>query len=257
MSHFKERLWRELVREHGAHLEQTRRPPPRRSRRPQLLVGSTVGLVAAGTAAALVLSAASSSPAFAVARNHDGTVTVKIWRAAGIAGANNKLRALGVRAQVVQVSVKCAASSVTAQRFHPTAGRGLAQARIDPRAIPAGRTLVITSWQEKKGRQVALAQNFVARAQSVRAPRNWSAAGCGPPPCGPPPSGNSDSAQKALKVVPQTTANSRKSRQTSQRLGGAGLRPAQSRIVTVPITCGGAGAPKGTPAPSGKQRQLR
>jgi hypothetical protein len=73
-----------------AHLERMTWPPDKRSRltRPQLLVSSTVGLAGVGTALALALSAASSSPAFAVTRNADGTITVRITRIAGIAGAN-------------------------------------------------------------------------------------------------------------------------------------------------------------------------
>ena len=56
-----------------------------------------LGLAGLGTALVLVLSAASTSPAFAVSRNHDGTVTISIKRSSGVAGANARLNQLGIR----------------------------------------------------------------------------------------------------------------------------------------------------------------
>jgi hypothetical protein len=52
--------------------------------------------VAASAAAVMLgLSAAASPPAFAVTRHHDGSVSVKINRRSGVAGANRKLAAMG------------------------------------------------------------------------------------------------------------------------------------------------------------------
>ena len=80
MSKFEDRLWRELVRRHGADLAQMTRPGSKRAQRarPRLLAGTSVALAGVLSAVALVLSAASSPPAFAVNRNPDGTVTVAI-----------------------------------------------------------------------------------------------------------------------------------------------------------------------------------
>ncbi|HEY5318283.1 MAG TPA: hypothetical protein VIJ20_09895 [Solirubrobacteraceae bacterium] len=158
MSKFTDRLWRELERGHGAELEQMSRPAPKRRRRPQLLLGSTVALAGVGTTLALVLGAASSSPAFAVTRNHDGTITVRIMRTSGIAGANARLAALGVRARAVPVLAGCSAPTLTPVRLgslrdqavvarallaaRQAARKGVLNARIDPRKIPAGRVLV-------------------------------------------------------------------------------------------------------------------
>ncbi len=74
MSKFEDRLWREIVRKHGADLaEMTRSASKQAPRaRPRVLAGTSVGLAVAGVAAALVLSAANSPPAFAVSRNADG-----------------------------------------------------------------------------------------------------------------------------------------------------------------------------------------
>ena len=88
MSEFEDNLWLSVVREHRDELARTGgtvhkhgRPP-----RPQLLAGTTVGLAAMATAAALLLGASTSSPAFAVTRNPDGTVTVDLMKLSGIAG---------------------------------------------------------------------------------------------------------------------------------------------------------------------------
>lgn len=156
MSKFEDRLWMELVREHGCDLAQIRKPARRGPRRPRprLLVGTTLGLAGMGTILALALGAASSSPAFAVTRNPDGTVTVWVTRVGGIAGANARLAALGVRAKAVQVTAGCTAArgSWVARRPKPprVAARGrlqrlIVKARFDPKQIPAGHTLVLAA----------------------------------------------------------------------------------------------------------------
>ena len=90
MSRFEDHLWREVERQHGPDLEPAGRPPARHSRLgPRILAaGGILGVAGVGTAVALVLGAASASPAFAVTRNHDGTVTVWVKRSSGIAEAN-------------------------------------------------------------------------------------------------------------------------------------------------------------------------
>ncbi len=84
MSRFKDRLWSDLVRAHGADLSQLPLPPARSRRRPRMVVGTGLGLAAAGTAAALLVGTAGTSPAFAVTKNNDGSITVSIRRFAGI-----------------------------------------------------------------------------------------------------------------------------------------------------------------------------
>ena len=158
MSKFEDRLWRDLVRKHGADLAQIARPaakPPRRAR-PRLLAGTSIGLAVAGTAAALVLSAASSPPAFAVNRNSDGTWTVSIQKLAAVHGANAKLAALGIRARLVVVasgcSVKALPPAAVAAMQLAKAGSGraapqVAVARLDPRKIPPGKIQVIPAYR--------------------------------------------------------------------------------------------------------------
>ena len=153
MSKFKERLWRDLMREHRSELAQIDRPAAGRARyaRPRLLAGTTVGFAVIATAIVLFLSAASTPAAFAVSGNSDGTVSVVLRRFAGIRGANQRLAALGIRAKVVAVSAGCRAALPpaalanirTPDQVLIHAGR---QTRFDPRRIPPGRMVVIMTW---------------------------------------------------------------------------------------------------------------
>ena len=180
MSKFEDSLWRDLVDRHGSDLEQMAATPeggggpPRR----RLLAGTSLGLAGAGTAAVLIVSAASSAPAFAVSRNADGTVTVLIRRIEGISGANERLHKLGIRVQAVQVAAGCsnippalalvhAAASGKVQVIRPGAierfwrkGNVIVTAKINPGKIPAGRTIVLpaaASFAGKPARVITVA----------------------------------------------------------------------------------------------------
>jgi hypothetical protein len=146
MSEFEDHLWREFVREHGADLAQISRPAAKHNRQARLglVAGAGLGLAGAGTTLALVLGAATTPPAFAVTSNHDGTVTVSVTGDSGIAGANAKMRRLGIRAQVVtQVQANCYPYTPVGA---PAPSHGIANAHwtINPRTVPVGRTLELT-----------------------------------------------------------------------------------------------------------------
>jgi hypothetical protein len=158
MGEFEDRLWRELEQRHGSDLAGLpAHTGPRRVPRPRLLAGTSLGLAGTGAALALVLSAGSAAPAFAVTRNHDGTVNVVIRRADAIAAANARLSALGIHAQAVQVTSACGTAIVSKQvipsgnvavkqvPIAAQARKALISARINPGKIPAGRTLVIAA----------------------------------------------------------------------------------------------------------------
>ncbi len=153
MSEFEDNLWLEVVREHGGELARAGRPvrKHRRATRPQLLAGTTVSLAAIATAVAWLLGASTSPPAFAVTRNPDGTVTVNLMRPSGIAGANEKLAAMGVRAQIAARS-KSAPKLVCAGGTAPTI-------TFDPATIPKRQALVITPGQPNAGNATALKAN--------------------------------------------------------------------------------------------------
>jgi hypothetical protein len=148
MSEFEDNLWLEVVREHADELARIGRPAPRRASRPQLLAGTTVGVAAMATAAVLVLGASTSPPAFAVSRNPDGTVTVNLMHSSGIAGANAKLAAMGVRAQIEQPA-KTPPKLVCPGGTTPTI-------TFDPASIPSGEEVVITSGQPGAGTAAGL-----------------------------------------------------------------------------------------------------
>lgn len=191
MSRFSDRLWRDLVREHGpdlAQMESLSKAGHRRRARPRVLAGTGMGVAVIATAAVLILGAASSSPAFAVTRNHDGSYSVRVETWTAIPAANRLLRGMGVPAQVVAVSTACGTVSQTLRLTRAGSGTPAAlirarllarQARIDPRRIPAGKKLMITAW--RVGRQVrVMAATVVSVAPACMTPP--CAVGIVPPP---------------------------------------------------------------------------
>ena len=113
MTKFTDHLWRDLAREHGPALALADRPEPGRApllRRPRVLAGSTLGLAGVGTALVLVLGAASSTPAYAVTTNGDGSVLVTINQNSALPQANAKLTAMGIHEQVTTYMASGAAA---------------------------------------------------------------------------------------------------------------------------------------------------
>jgi hypothetical protein len=108
MTKFEDQLFGQLMTEHGHELRAMERPAPARHRvrRPVWLVTGAAGAVAAGTAAVLALSSAPAMAAYSVTQ-HDGTVSVAVYRASGVAGANSALRKLRARVVVVPVRPGC------------------------------------------------------------------------------------------------------------------------------------------------------
>ena len=99
MTKFTDHLWSDLAREHGATLAHANRPGPGLARRPRVLAGSTLALAGAG-ALTLALTATGGTPAFAVAKNSDGSVLVTINQTEALPRANQKLTAMGIHEQV-------------------------------------------------------------------------------------------------------------------------------------------------------------
>ncbi len=204
MSKFEDHLWREFAREHGNALAQmstsTAKPISRGQR---LVAGTGLGLAGVGAAVALVLGASATSPAFAVTRNHDGTVTISITRASGIAGANARLNQLGIRAQVMQhapTGFRCT-STVGQQGQSRSTGteptRSIANAHwtIDPRKVPAGQTLALTPPPAPPGTDSG---NSGSSSNTGSSGEVWwscgtegPSPGSGPPPAPPGSGGNS------------------------------------------------------------------
>ncbi len=188
MSKFTDRLWRDIVREHGPELAQMEPPAAaahRRRARPRVLAGTGVGVACVATAAVLILGAASSSPAFAVTRNRDGSFSVRVETWTAIPAANRALHGLGLHAQLVAVSAACDkvlsnsssdhTRTLTLQAFTQstpaliTAKVLARQARIDPRGIPRGKTLIIPTWRVDKQVRV-MPETVVSAAPACMAP---------------------------------------------------------------------------------------
>ena len=110
MTKFEDQLFGQLMAEHGHRLRAVPRPVParRRVRRPVWLATGAAGAVAAvATAAVMALGSAPAYAAYSVTRHADGTVTVSVYRASGVAGANAALHAMRARVRVVPVRPGC------------------------------------------------------------------------------------------------------------------------------------------------------
>lgn len=109
MTKFEDQLFAQLMAEHGDRLRavQQRKPARRRLRRPAWLAAGAAACTVAGvTAAVLALGSAPAMAAYSVTR-HDGTVTVSVYRASGVPGANAALHRMHARVVVVQVRPGC------------------------------------------------------------------------------------------------------------------------------------------------------
>jgi hypothetical protein len=159
MSTFQERLWSDLVREHGDQIRAHPATPiaVRRRRRPALVTGTALAVTGAAIAAALILSATTSAPpAYAVTTNSDGTVTVTLNDISAITALNAELARDGVRAKAIPLTATCPTRGFP----HPIpAGTDPSTYTITivPADIPAGYTAVVAARQTASG-QVQLVQ---------------------------------------------------------------------------------------------------
>jgi hypothetical protein len=111
MTKFTDRLWGDLVREHGPALARAGRPESGRGRRPRVIAGGTLALAVAGTALGLGLTATGGTPAatggaqvvtdaYTITQNSSGSVLVQINQDTSLPAANHKLTAMGIHEQV-------------------------------------------------------------------------------------------------------------------------------------------------------------
>jgi hypothetical protein len=176
-SSFEDRLWTELVREHGEKIRtapratamlaasvaapdsSTPRVARRRLRRPALLTGTALGTAGVATAAVLALTATTSAPAFAVTDNADGTVTVTLKHISAISALNAELAHDAIPAKAVPLTATCPTRGVP---HYMPAGTNPSTYTITivPREIPAGYTAVLAASEHSSG-QVELLQGAV------------------------------------------------------------------------------------------------
>jgi hypothetical protein len=167
MTKFEDQLFDDLMREHGSTLTNTRPPAPRRhvaTRRALLAVGG--GGVAVAAAAGMLVATAGTNgaghnanvaggktPAYAVTKNPNGTVTLAVYKKSGIAGANAKLHELGdSQVYVVPVEPGCPSMSSLPAPAVPLDGKHLSieagrsiggSVTVNAQGIPAGDILVV------------------------------------------------------------------------------------------------------------------
>jgi hypothetical protein len=150
MGRFEDQLWADLTERHGAALAVAERPAAHRGR-PMALTAGALGAAGLATAVAVTLTATTGSPAYAVTKNPNGTVTVTIHQIEGVSGANAELVKLGVRARAVAFSPGCTAKIpyVSTRVF----GGGAVQPSppdgftIEPNLIPLNDTLLLVATQ--------------------------------------------------------------------------------------------------------------
>lgn len=151
MTKFEDQLFADLMREHRSTLAHTRLPAPPRQRtavRRTLTVAGAGSLGVAAAAGALVATSG-GSPAYAVTAHPDGTVTLAVYQASGIAGANAKLHQLGDQVVLVPVRAGCprpAAPAVSGIGHRITVGASVSRdgsVTVEAKGIPAGDILVV------------------------------------------------------------------------------------------------------------------
>src|SRR5215472_7467691 len=108
MTKFEDQLFGQLMAEHGHQLRAMERPAParRRIRRPVWLATGAAGAVAAVTGTVMALGNAPASAAYSVTQ-HDGAVSVAVYNASGVPGANAALHRIHARVVVVPVQPGC------------------------------------------------------------------------------------------------------------------------------------------------------
>jgi hypothetical protein len=124
-------------------------PSPRRRlglARRRLLASATLSAGGLAAGVVLLIGVTATSPAFAVTRNRDGTVTVSLERLSGISGANQRLAAMGVRAKIVKLADE--ARQVATMHLCPAKTPGWSRTvTIRPSAIPPRQVLLLTADQ--------------------------------------------------------------------------------------------------------------
>jgi hypothetical protein len=167
MTKFSDQLYSDLMRDHGDTLARTGFPA-RSGGHPALRRGAWLaggaGVITAGVVASLVTVGGGTARAYTVTPHSDGTVTVTITSASGVAGANAALRAAGDD-QVVVVPVRPGCPSNATLRHPDTrTGSSYGSSRIgangsdtitvDVKGIPKGALLMIAPSETGRLRQM-------------------------------------------------------------------------------------------------------
>lgn len=150
MSKFEDRLWSELVLDHGPQLAgMPRLELPSHPRRGPIAVAA---VALAGAIAAVALTATtgpSPSDAFSVSQSSDGDVAITIREISGVTGANAQLAGLHVSVRVAAVQANCSSTGEIVP-IPPAIVSDLVQHEgerfvVKPDLIPQGDVLVLSA----------------------------------------------------------------------------------------------------------------
>lgn len=164
MSRFEDRLWSELVEQHGAvlagqpSLGLVPGAAPLRGavalRRPLATIGVALAAVVAAIVIGLSTGGSGPAPAYAVTRNPDGTVSVTIQELSAAQSASEALTRMGLPIRAAAVEASCQANpdryrmapvpeTDTRRIYSPFLSGSVTGVRISPSSIPAGDTLLL------------------------------------------------------------------------------------------------------------------
>ena len=147
----------------------TRRQPVAKLHRPPrvaVAAGGALALITAIVAVVLGTAGSRATPAYAVTRNADGSVTLTVTELVGVRGANEQLARLGVPVVVARLEPGCTATGEVVESSSPQehdiveiekpGGPGGQRWVIHPRAIPAGDTVQIWARYANEGKPVTI-----------------------------------------------------------------------------------------------------
>jgi len=179
VSSYEDRLWGELVEQHGALLADAPArklapaPAPARrrrwvpARRAASLAGAAVAVALAIGAIVIGFASGPSTAAFAVAVSRDGTVTITLRELAGVNGADERLQELGEPIRIIHAERSCRVEPREYDLVRQSAAESRAIAEIEqrngvttlvvhPSKIAAGETVVFATRVLEAGPPLAL-----------------------------------------------------------------------------------------------------
>jgi hypothetical protein len=200
MTNFADQLFDDLMREHGPTLAAASSPAA--SRRPvasrRTLLAAGTGFVAVAATVGGLMASGGGAPAYALTTHPDGTVTLDVYQASGVAGLNTKLHQVGDdQVVVVPAGAGCPSiNSLPAPAVTPN-GRISVQGGSDVKTgavtvqaqgIPAGDILVVAVQGSTVG-----STHYGMTAGRLTSPPAPSCVSLPASPTPPPPGGGSGS----------------------------------------------------------------
>jgi hypothetical protein len=162
MTKFEDRLFHELMRDHGTELSAQQAARKTRAIARPVWLSSGVIAAAGASAVGLVMFGSGATPAFAVTQNDNGTATIALHQMSGITGANAKLHSLGDNVIIVPVRPGC--EPISSLPLPPGSGHvsGSGSENVETGAItvnvtglPAGDIVVVAASHKRNTYQMA------------------------------------------------------------------------------------------------------